>query len=49
VYFYGEQSIVSTESSAVSRGDNQSFLDVVTSNIGVVAAVVVAAVVVVSA
>ena len=48
VYFYGEQSIVSTESSAVSTDDNQSFLDVVTSNIGVVAAVVVAAVVVAS-
>ena len=48
VYFYGEQSIVSTESSAVSTNDKQSFLDVVTSNIGVVAAVVVAAVVVAS-
>ncbi|CAC9549118.1 hypothetical protein [uncultured Gammaproteobacteria bacterium] len=45
VYFYGEQSIVSTESSAVST-DDQSFLDVVTSNIEIVAAVVVAAVVV---
>ena len=48
VYFYGDQSIVSTESSAVSTNDKQSFLDVVTSNIGVVAAVVVAAVVVAS-
>ncbi|SHE21882.1 Flagellar hook-length control protein FliK [Bathymodiolus brooksi thiotrophic gill symbiont] len=46
VYFYGEQSIVSTESSAVSTNDKQSFLDVVTSNIEIVAAVVVAAVVV---
>ncbi|OJA03683.1 hypothetical protein, partial [Bathymodiolus thermophilus thioautotrophic gill symbiont] len=51
VYFYGEQSIVTTESSttesnAVSTDGNQSFLDVVTSNIGIVAAVVVAAVVV---
>jgi pyruvate-formate lyase-activating enzyme len=36
VYFYGEQSIVSTESSAVST-DDQSFLDVVTSNIEIVA------------
>jgi hypothetical protein len=35
VYFYGEQSIVSTESSAVST-DDQSFLDVVTSNIEIV-------------
>jgi ribosomal protein S10 len=43
VYFYGEQSIVSTESSAVST-DDQSFLDVVTSNIEIVAAIVVAAV-----
>jgi hypothetical protein len=39
VYFYGEQSIVSTESSAVST-DDQSFLDVVTSNIEIVAAIV---------
>ena len=46
VYFYGEQSIVSTESSAVSTDDTQSFSDVITSNIGTVAAVVVAAVVV---
>ena len=45
VYFYGDRSIVSTESSAVST-DDQSFLDVVTSNIEIVAAVVVAAVVV---
>ncbi len=48
VYFYGEQSIVSTESSAVSTDDTQSFSDVITSNIGVVAAVVVAAVVIAS-
>ncbi len=46
VYFYGEQSIVSTESSAVSTDDTQSFSDVIASNIGIVAAVVVAAVVV---
>jgi hypothetical protein len=46
VYFYGEQSIVSTESSAVSTDDTQSFLDVVTSNVEIVAAAVVAAVVV---
>jgi hypothetical protein len=48
VYFYGEQSIVSTESSAVSTDDNQSFLEVITSNIEVIAAVVVAAVVIAS-
>ncbi|SGZ73104.1 Alkaline phosphatase [Bathymodiolus thermophilus thioautotrophic gill symbiont] len=46
VYFYGEQSIVSTESSAASTGNKQSFFDVVTSNIGIVAAVAVVAVVV---
>ncbi|SHE22186.1 Flagellar hook-length control protein FliK [Bathymodiolus brooksi thiotrophic gill symbiont] len=47
VYFYGEQSIVSTESSAVStEDDKQSFLDVIASNVGIVAIVVVAAVVV---
>ena len=46
VYFYGDQSIVSTESSAVSTDDKQSFSDVIASNIGIVAAVVVAAVVV---
>jgi hypothetical protein len=34
VYFYGDRSIVSTESSAVSTDDKQSFLDVVTSNMG---------------
>ena len=45
VYFYGEQSIVATESNGVSVSDNQSFFDVVTSNIGIVAAVVVVAVV----
>jgi hypothetical protein len=45
VYFYGEQSIVATESNGASVSDNQSFFDVVTSNIGVVAAVVVVAVV----
>jgi mevalonate kinase len=45
VYLYGEHSIVSTESSAVST-DDQCVLDVVTSNIEIVAAVVVAAVVV---
>ncbi len=48
VYFYGEQSIVSTESSAVSTDDTQSFSDVISSNVGIVAAVVVAAVVVAS-
>ncbi len=48
VYFYGDRSIVSTESSAVSTDDKQSFLDVVTSNIEVIAAVVVAAVVIAS-
>ncbi|CAB5495743.1 hypothetical protein THERMOT_368, partial [Bathymodiolus thermophilus thioautotrophic gill symbiont] len=48
VYFYGEQSIVATESSATSTDDNQSFSDVIASNIGIVAAVVVAAVVVAS-
>ena len=47
VYFYGEQSIVSTESSAVSTDDTQSFSDVIASNVEIVAAVVVAAVVVV--
>ncbi|AYQ57298.1 alpha integrin [Bathymodiolus thermophilus thioautotrophic gill symbiont] len=41
VYFYGEQSIVSTESSAVSADDDQSFLEVIKSNIGIVAAVAV--------
>ena len=46
VYFYGEQSIVSTESSAVSTDDTQNFSDVIASNVGVVVAVVVAAVVV---
>jgi hypothetical protein len=47
VYFYGEQSIVSTESSAVStEDDKQSFLNVIASNVGIVAIVVVAAVVV---
>jgi uncharacterized protein YaiE (UPF0345 family) len=44
VYFYGNQSIVSTESSVVSN--NQSFYDVVTENIGIVAAVLVGAVVI---
>jgi hypothetical protein len=34
VYFYGEQSIVSTESSAVDESDDQSFYDIVTSNMG---------------
>ncbi len=48
VYFYGDRSIVSTESSAVSTDDKQSFLDVVTSNIEVIAAVVVATVVIAS-
>ncbi|AYQ55815.1 alpha integrin [Bathymodiolus thermophilus thioautotrophic gill symbiont] len=48
VYFYGEQSIVATESSATSTDDNQSFSDVIASNIGIVSAVVVAAVVVAS-
>ncbi|AYQ55820.1 hypothetical protein MS2017_0056 [Bathymodiolus thermophilus thioautotrophic gill symbiont] len=48
VYFYGEQSIVATESSATSTDGNQSFSDVIASNIGIVAAVVVAAVVVAS-
>jgi hypothetical protein len=47
-YFYVDRSIVSTESSAVSTDDKQSFLDVVTSNIEVIAAVVVAAVVIAS-
>jgi hypothetical protein len=46
VYFYGDRSIVSTESSAVSTDDTQNFSDVIASNVGVVAAVVVAAVVV---
>jgi hypothetical protein len=41
VYFYGEQSIVSTESSAVStEDDKQSFLNVIASNVGIVAIVV---------
>jgi hypothetical protein len=48
VYFYGNRSIVSTESSVVSANDNQSFSDVITSNIEVIAAVVVAAVVIAS-
>jgi hypothetical protein len=48
VYFYGDRSIVSTESSAVSTDDKQSFLDVVTSNIEVIAAIVIAAVVIAS-
>ena len=47
VYFYGDRSIVSTESSAVSTDDTQSFSDVIASNVEIVAAVVVAAVVVV--
>jgi hypothetical protein len=34
VYFYGEQSIISTESSAVDESDDQSFYDIVTSNMG---------------
>ncbi|CAB5495947.1 hypothetical protein THERMOT_413 [Bathymodiolus thermophilus thioautotrophic gill symbiont] len=45
VYFYGEQSIVSTESSVVSTDDNQSFEDIIVANkeiVAVVAAVVVA-------
>jgi hypothetical protein len=46
VYFYGDRSIVSTESSVVSTDDTQSFSDVIASNVGIVAAVVVAAVVV---
>jgi hypothetical protein len=33
VYFYGEQSIVSTESSVVSTDDTQSFSDVIASNV----------------
>jgi hypothetical protein len=48
VYFYGDRSIVSTESSAVSTDDTQSFSDVIASNVGIVAAIVVAAVVVAS-
>ena len=47
MYFYGDRSIVSTESSAVSTDDTQSFSDVIASNVEIVAAVVVAAVVVV--
>ena len=46
VYFYGEQSIVSTESRGVSTDDKQSFFDVITSNIGI--AVAVAAIVVIA-
>jgi hypothetical protein len=38
VYFYGEQSIVSTESSVVETSDDQSFYDAVTSNMDIVAA-----------
>jgi hypothetical protein len=41
VYFYGDRSIVSTESSVVSTDDTQSFCDVIASNVGLVAAVVV--------
>ncbi|CAB5503515.1 BspA family leucine-rich repeat surface protein, partial [Bathymodiolus thermophilus thioautotrophic gill symbiont] len=51
VYFYGEQSIIATESSAVSADDNQSSKDVVTSfedmitaNMGIVAAVAAVAI-----
>jgi hypothetical protein len=39
---------VSTESSAVSINNNQSFSDIIASNVGIVAAVVVTAVVVAS-
>jgi hypothetical protein len=35
VYFYGEQSIVSTESSVVETSDDQSFYDAVTSNMDI--------------
>ncbi|CAB5494272.1 hypothetical protein [Bathymodiolus thermophilus thioautotrophic gill symbiont] len=42
VYFYGEQSIISTESSAVNTDDNQSFEDIIASNIEIIAAVTVA-------
>jgi hypothetical protein len=48
VNFYGEQSIVSTESSAVSTDDKQSFSDVISSNVGIIVAIVVAAFVVAS-
>jgi hypothetical protein len=44
VYFYGNQSIVSTESRVVSN--NQSFYDVVPENIGIVAAALAGAVVI---
>ncbi len=43
VYFYGEQSIVSTES---STGDKQSFFDIITPDMELVAAVAVLAVVI---
>ena len=48
VYLYGDQSIIFTESSAanINTNDNQSFLNVITSNVEIVAAAVVAAVVV---
>jgi hypothetical protein len=47
VYLYGDQSIIFTESSAanINTNDNQSFLNVITSNVEIVAAAVVAAVV----
>ncbi|SGZ73125.1 Flagellar hook-length control protein FliK [Bathymodiolus thermophilus thioautotrophic gill symbiont] len=45
VYFYGEQSIVTTESSAVSANNNQSFKDIITSNIEIVVAVVAVAII----
>ncbi|CAB5500459.1 hypothetical protein THERMOT_1238 [Bathymodiolus thermophilus thioautotrophic gill symbiont] len=48
VYFYGEQSIVATESSAASTKGNQSFFDVINSNIEIVAIVTAVAVVVAS-
>jgi hypothetical protein len=45
VYFYGEQSIVSTESSTADESDDQSFYDTVASNMDIVAALLTVAVV----
>jgi len=42
VYFYGEQSIVSTESSTTSEDSGQSFEDIITSNIEIAIAAAVA-------
>ncbi|WP_139458693.1 hypothetical protein, partial [Bathymodiolus thermophilus thioautotrophic gill symbiont] len=48
VYFYNEQSIVSTESSVINTEGSQSFEDIIYSNIEIVAAASVAVIVIAS-